>query len=481
MSSVTLILGDQLFHDHPSLHKNRTVLMIESKEICNRYNYHKFKIAYIFSCMRQYAQDLEKEGYTVTYYSLSDQKIFADVFTKEDVKELHYLQPTDKSFRTFLQKLTEDKNIHSEIVHENKMFLTPASVFDTFFEDYSEPYLMHDFYLAQRKRLKLFVTDNDKPYKGSWSFDKDNRKKTPKDYKEPDHYSPNSEIYDEVVKDVERFFPENPGNLPQLYLPTSHAQAKEYLQHFFEHKLALFGDYEDAIDDRTPFLHHSILSPLLNNGLLTPQLVLDTLNDFLDTNPEILEDHFNSVEGFVRQLIGWREWMWGLYNHVYEEDLDQYNFFEHTKDLPKYFYFEELEKLENPPLKNTLLKTEEYAYNHHIERLMILANWMTLSEYNPQKCFQWFMEMYVDAYDWVMVGNVIGMGLFADEGKFATKPYVAGGNYIKKMSHYKKGDWEKVWTDKFWDFLLKHEDFFKTNPRMNMLIVSKKKRMAAKK
>jgi deoxyribodipyrimidine photolyase-related protein len=237
------------------------------------------------------------------------------------------------------------------------------------------------------------------------------------------------------------------------------------------------------------------LSVYMNNGLLTPRQVLQALDDFMRgkfgwgifnkvyseiSGEEIQKVNLNSIEGFIRQIIGWREWMKGLYDNIYAQDLRQYNFWNNNKSLPDYFYsksgFDEL-ATSNFPLWQSLQNLYDYSYNHHIERLMIFSNWFMLNEYDPQQCFDWFMEMYIDAYDWVMVGNVIGMGLYADGGIFATKPYICGGNYIKKMSDYPDSKiWDPIWTDLFWQFLLKHKDFFATNPRLNMLIVARLKR-----
>ena len=478
-SAYTLVLGDQLFSRHPALAKDRPVVMVETGALHQRYNYHCFKLAFVYACMREYADSLRAAGYTVHYYDLDADTNFEEVLAKHSVARLHYLRPTDKRFRNYLQTLCENADIETEVTRENPMFLTPPEVFADFFAKYKQPYRMASFYQQQRVRFDLFVDEEEQPYGGRWSFDKENRRKTPNDLELPERRVYESRHYAAVCADVEKHFPNNPGNLPELYLPVTRQEATEHLAEFLEKYFPRFGAYEDALDLRDPLLYHSVFSALLNIGLLTPAEVLDALRTHVGKHPDILDNHFNSVEGFVRQIVGWREWMWGLYEHVYPEDLSGYNFFDHRARLPKYFYFEGLDELENLPLRHTLEKTRDYAYNHHIERLMVLGNWMTLSGYGPHACFEWFMEMYVDAYDWVMVGNVYGMGLFADGGVFATKPYISSANYLRKMSHYgtkKKGDWGEEWDTKFWDFLFKHEDFFAKQPRMNMLIKSRKKK-----
>jgi deoxyribodipyrimidine photolyase-related protein len=287
-------------------------------------------------------------------------------------------------------------------------------------------------------------------------------------------------------------FVQNPGyiNPKSCWLATNHQQARGALENFLTTYFENFGAFEDAMTTTDPFVFHSVLSPLINHGLLNPDYILETITTFIyqkyNFDISIPEDSFNqipenlplnSLEGFLRQIIGWREWVKGLYDTQYLQEVRERNFFKSTKPLPNYFWeldynHPELEK--NLPLKFALEKLNNWSWNHHIERLMVIANWMTLNEYNPQECLKWFNAMYVDGFDWVMVPNVLGMGMFADGGVFATKPYVAGGNYIKKMSDYPNPSlWEKMWTDKFWQFLIKHRDYFSTNPRLAMLLKNK--------
>jgi deoxyribodipyrimidine photolyase-related protein len=299
-----------------------------------------------------------------------------------------------------------------------------------------------------------------------------NRKKLPKSIQIPTRTSIFlSNHYIEVSELIQFQFPDNPGQTPDnSWLPLNCEQANEYLEEFCNNFYCNFGDYEDALTSRSDLVFHSCLSTLLNNGLLTPDRVVT----------RILEQGnipINSKEGFVRQIIGWREWIKGLYDHVYKDDFLEMNFFGSECDLPQCFYdLDSTIKEKNLPLGLVLDKVNRLAYCHHIERLMVLANWMLLNEYNPAQCYKWFVEMFIDSSEWVMVANVMGMGLYADGGIFATKPYVAGGNYLKKMSDYPSGkgetDWEKLWTDKFWYFVIKHKDVFLSNPRMNMLIQS---------
>ena len=329
---------------------------------------------------------------------------------------------------------------------------------------------MNSFYIWQRKRLNIFL-DQNKPKFGKWSFDSENRKKLPKNVTLPSSiWEFKSKNYQNVAQTISELYTNNPGylDLQKSWLPINHKQAKQKLQEFLETRLRLFGNYEDALTNRDNFVFHSVLSPMLNNGLLTPSYVLQEVLNHVEKNNN-LEDFYNSIEGFIRQIIGWREWMKLLYEFKYDENFRELNFFKAQEKLPDYFY--DLKDLpENIPLTLAIEKVSKLSWAHHIERLMILSNWMTLNSYNPKECYEWFLSQFVDAYEWVMVPNVYGMGLFADGGFFATKPYISGGAYIKKMSDYKDNGWIKLWTDRYWQFLKKNKSQLKDNPRMKLIL-----------
>jgi deoxyribodipyrimidine photolyase-related protein len=481
-----LILGDQLFKRNKDL-QGVDFAIVESREICVRFNYHKQKLTFKLACMREHRDFLIGENLNVNYYELKEQKSFEEVLGELSHKydEIEYYDIADKSFSVFINNLAQ-KYFDKVSIIENPQFLTSKQEFGDYIKTKNKRLLMNDFYIWQRRRLNILLDEVNNPLGGSWSYDEDNRKKLPKTQEIPGIYIPKStQNYLDARQTILEFYPNNPGKIDELWLPTNHEQAEELLNEFLDKRLAKFGDYEDSLSDRDPFLFHSILSPVINNGLLTPDFVLEKLFEFCSSNPNLLKEHLNSVEGLVRQIIGWREWIKGLYDNKYSENVTQYNFFEATNDLTPDFYFQKSPPfvwnkptLVNVPLQLALDKVEKYGYNHHIERLMVLGNWMLLNEIEPMQAYTWFMEMYVDAYDWVMVPNVFGMALFADGGIFATKPYVAGGNYLKKMADYKiTKEVEELWTDKFWDFLLKHKIVFKSNPRMAMLITAKEKKL----
>jgi deoxyribodipyrimidine photolyase-related protein len=481
MSSLCLVVADQLFKNHPALGLEADFLMVESGFLTSKYNYHKFKLSYILTTMREYRDYLEGLQRQVIYkdleQNLNQQDDFKDIlkqlFATKKYTNLVVCEIADKYFRDYSVKVCEELKIELKILI-SPMFLTSKHVFSEFVKSKKGKRLvMNDFYIQQRLRLGVLVA-NGKPLGGKWSFDDQNRKKLPKDLQIPNRQTIfKSKHYQTIVDLVGKTFPKNPGQIPtDSWLPVNFEQAERYLNDFCEHFLVNFGDYEDALSIRSDTVFHSCLSTLLNNGLLTPQQVLNKVLS-LENIP------INSLEGFVRQIIGWREWVKGLYDHIYDENFLKLNHFKAKRGLPEYFYKpslnEDSEYTQNIPLKTVLEKVDRMSYCHHIERLMILANWMTLSKYKPDQCYRWFVEMFVDSSEWVMVANVMEMGLYADGGIFATKPYVAGGNYLKKMSDYPNSKiWEKIWTDKFWNFLMNHQETFLKNPRMAMLIKSKR-------
>ena len=238
--------------------------------------------------------------------------------------------------------------------------------------------------------------------------------------------------------------------------------AENHLEVFLSERISQFGTYEDAMVENTNFLFHSCISPLLNLGLLTPQYVIKRTTDISNK----LSIPLNSLEGFLRQVIGWREFIRGIYQ-AKSEVQEAKNFWNHNKSLSKSWY-EGTTGIE--PLDDCIKTTLSDGYIHHIPRLMILSNLMNLCEVHPKSIYQWFMEMYIDSSEWVMVPNVYGMSQFADGGIMSTKPYISGSSYIIKMSDYKKGDWSKIWDALFWNFINNHKDFFRKNPRMRMLV-----------
>ena len=265
---------------------------------------------------------------------------------------------------------------------------------------------------------------------------------------------------DDVKQDVQKYFDNHPGEL-NSWLPDNRKDAKQSLKKFLDQRFKFFGTYEDAMQEQQNFLFHSMLSPLLNVGLLTPKEVIDSALNHAESNDIPL----NSLEGFIRQIIGWREFIRGVYQEKSEIEFES-NYWDHKNKINSNWY-DGSTGLD--PLDDVIRMVNEYGYTHHIPRLMILSNVFTLCEIDPKEIYRWFMEMFVDSSEWVMVPNVFGMGTFADGGIMSTKPYTCGSNYVLKMSNYKKGPWCEVLDGLYWRFTEKHRDFYESNPRLSIL------------
>ena len=322
---------------------------------------------------------------------------------------------------------------------------------------------MATFYQAQRRRMGILLEDDGTPAGGKWSFDAENRAKLPRGYQPPpEPRAPRNAFVEEAVAYVQRHFPENPGSLEDFRWPVTRADAVRWLDDFLEHRFGRFGDYEDAISVRHAFIHHSALTPALNIGLLEPAEVVRRALSFAARSGRV---PLNSLEGFIRQVIGWREFMAGIYHHR-GVGIRNANFWGHEQPMPAAFYHA---RTGIPPVDRVIRQVLREGWCHHIERLMVLGNFMLLCRIRPDEVYRWFMELFVDANDWVMVPNVYGMSQFADGGTFTTKPYISGSNYVLKMSDEPKGDWCAVWDGLFWSFIADHLDFFQRNPRLSMI------------
>ena len=466
MKKVTLLFPHQLFEVFDFLSKDMLIYLIEETLFFNQYKFHKQKLLFHRATMKFYEQYLTSNGYNVIYIealnNASDVRVLIKKLIEDDVRELHIINPTDNWLEKRIRKFENTIDI---TWYENPLFINTKSELNSFFKKEKKKFFQTSFYKEQRLKRNILIEDN-KPMGGRWTFDTDNRKKYPKNKSAPAIlFSDNNAFFKEAKNYIEKNFSKNPGELHdfQMY-PTTYEEANSWLRSFFETRFHEFGDYEDAIVKDEHFLHHSVLSPLINVGLLEPKTVIDKAIDFAFQNNVPI----NSLEGFVRQVLGWREFIRGIYEVKGTEERTK-NFWNHTRKIPKSFYNG---STGIPPIDTTIKKVLKTGYAHHIERLMILGNFMLLCEFNPDEVYQWFMELFIDAYDWVMVPNVYGMSLFADGGLMSTKPYISSSNYIKKMSDYAPGNWQKVWDGLFWRFMNKNREFLSKNPRLRMLISS---------
>ena len=464
--SLLIILGNQLFPiEEIKRTKIKKVFMKEDLGLCTNYRHHKLKIFFFLSSMRQYRDYLIENGYEVIYHSIDDQSFDVDFLKTLDqeikensISDLGYFEIEDDEFNDKFKSFLKEKKIKTN-EFQSPMFLCSKTEFKDFFGNKS--LRMVSFYQMMRKKYDLLM-DGDKPEGGKWSFDAENRKKLPKNIEIPVLPKLKAAGFaSELKKTIESKFTNHPGNLEKVWFPTNRSNSIKWLKNFLEKRFAKFGDYEDAIDSDHNFIFHSALSPLLNIGLLTPSEVIKETIEFSKKN----EIPLNSLEGFIRQIIGWREFIRGTYHQKGEEER-QSNFFNHHHKLTDAWYAGETGI---PPLDDAIKDCLNYGYTHHIPRLMVISNLMTLSRIHPEEIYKWFMEMFIDSSEWVMVPNVFGMGTFADGGIFATKPYSCGSNYLLKMSNYKKGPWCDVVDGLYWKFMSDNKKFFASNPRLSIL------------
>ncbi len=459
-----LIFPHQLF-EHMDCER---AVLVEDELFFSQYPFHKQKIVLHRASMKYYQHFLLAQGIEVHYLENQPYGKLEGVFnwlTSKKISQVHVFEPNDYLLERRLKRYSQKYGIEL-VVEPSAGFLSSAQeVLDMLGKKKS--YLMGSFYILQRKRLGVLLTQTGEPQGGKWSFDTENRKKAPKNLSPPPMPDFDNQFVQEAIQYTEKRFPHHLGEVRVFPYPTTHEQARSQLQFFIDKKLALFGDYEDAMLKDEPLLYHSVLTPPLNTGLLTPGQVLSAALQANDASPLPL----NSLEGFVRQVIGWREFMRAVY---LKEGTHQRlsNFWQHSRKMPSAFYSGQTGIA---PIDHCIHKLLKTGYLHHIERLMVLGAFMNLCEIEPDEVYRWFMELFVDAYDWVMVPNVYGMSQYADGGLITTKPYICGSNYILKMSDYPAGEWCEIWDALYWRFVYKHLEVFAKNPRMSMMAVSVKR------
>ena len=464
--SLLIILGNQLFPiEEIKKLKIKKVFMKEDLGLCTDFKHHKLKILFFLGAMREYKKDLESNGIEVIYHDI-DKKLFdipylellEKTIKENSITKIHYFEIEDSQFANQFSKFLKKVKISSNEI-SSPMFLCGRNEFKDFFGN--KPLRMVSFYQMMRKKMNVLMSDG-KPIGVKWSYDSENRKKLPKNMEIPclPKIKYSSEYLD-LKKTIDFKFSNHYGELDNSWFPINRKDALKWLDNFLIYRFHNFGSYEDAIHTDYNFIFHSALSPLLNIGLLTP---LEVVNKSITyANKENIP--LNSLEGFIRQIIGWREFIRGTY-HLKGIEESKSNFFNHTKKLTKEWYTGDTGI---PPLDDAIKNCLKYGFTHHIPRLMIISNLMTLARIDPKEIYHWFMEMFIDSSEWVMTPNVFGMGTFADGGIFATKPYSCGSNYLLKMSNYKKGDWCEVVDGLYWKFMNDNLAFFKSNPRLSII------------
>ncbi len=482
---LLLILGDQLDAQSELLKEVNPsadeVIMIESRNESTYVWSHKAKIALFLSAMRHFAQELIETNYPLRYIKDSPKSIIdnlKDELINRKIKELVCIEPGEWRLRQGLIEMTQAIGVQLKML-EDKHFLCSTNEFKQWAENKKELRLEY-FYRQMRKTHHVLLDQEGNPEGGQWNFDENNRK--PFSKKGPGLITPlmefsKDQITLEVIDYVNRTYPDHPGSLDDFNWPVTRDQALEALTDFVENRLANFGVYQDAMWTNTPFAWHSVLSAALNLKLLNPREVIErVVTAWKKDNHDLA-----TVEGFIRQILGWREFVRGIY-YLDMPKLGTDNFYKHSNALPKWYWDGQCHM---NCMKDAVGQTLKYGYAHHIQRLMVTGNFALLAEILPQKVCEWYLAIYVDAIEWVELPNTAGMALFANGGRFTSKPYIASGAYIKRMSNYcagcrykpevRFGEEACPMTTLYWNFLIKHQKQFDSNPRTRLMTANLKK------
>ena len=482
---LVLILGDQLDLQSaalqgfdPQIHE---VIMVESANEAQYVWSHKAKIALFLTAMRHFAIAIEKLGYPLTYIKNSPHSIvevLKEQIEQKKVKRLVCVEPGEWRLKQAIETMAEDLNIELDM-REDTHFYCSRKEFNDWAANKKE-FRLEYFYRLMRKTHNILVDQNGDPEGGQWNFDQDNRKPYPKKgpgiIDAPVAFEVDA-ITQEVLEFVEKTYSSHPGSLDSFHWPVTREQALQALEYFVEYRLRNFGVYQDAMWTDTPFGWHSILSGALNLKLLNPREVVDAV---IDAWKKYSLD-LSTVEGFVRQIVGWREFVRGMY-YLDMPKMGQDNYYQHQNPLPKWYW---TGKTQMACMKDAIRQTLQYGYAHHIQRLMVTGNFALLAEILPQAVCEWYLAIYVDAIEWVELPNTAGMALFANGGRFTSKPYIASGAYIKRMSNYcgsckykpevRYGEDACPMTTLYWNFLIKHRDQFEASPRTRLMTANLKR------
>ena len=484
--NLIIILGDQLNLNNPALEgfdaKLDHILMVEAPAEATNVWSHKARIVLFLAAMRHLAQHFTEQGLALTYLKLGEHE-----FANLKSAWLHYIQlltpqkiivcePGEYRLEQDLLNLAQETNTQLAIKDDLHFMCSRADF--KHWAGAGKQLRMEFFYRMMRKKYDVLMHDN-QPEGGAWNYDADNRKSFGKAGPKQAPNAPNvvvDVITEAVIKTVEQHFPNHPGSLINFIWPVTRTQALIFLDDFIANKLAGFGDHQDAMwqaeaSQQNPYLWHSLLSTSLNLKLLDPREVIDAAVQAYKTQQLPLA----SVEGFIRQILGWREFVRGMY-WLDMPQMAEANHYKHTRKLPNWYWTGETEM---NCQRQTIQQTMQYGYAHHIQRLMITGMFGVLAEINPQQIEAWYLAVYVDAVEWVELPNVAGMALYANGGRFTSKPYVASGAYIKRMSNYcanckykpevKAGVDACPLTTLYWNFLIKHYAVFSSNPRTALM------------
>lgn len=478
MGNLRLVLGDQLSTQISSLSdidkEIDTVLMCEIWDEATYVKHHKKKIAFLFSAMRHFAAHLKDIGYAIRYIKLDDTDNSSS-FTGEVKRTIEDLQPNkvivteagEYRVQQMIENWNKDLNIEVDIRPDNRFLAT-----HTDFQDWAKgrkTLRMEYFYREMRKKYDVLMTPDGSPEGGEWNYDDQNRKSFDPTLDIPKPYTAQiDKITQDVIELVSQRFESHFGDLEPFYFAVTREQALYALEKFIEERLSNFGDYQDAMVENEPWLFHSHLSFYINCGLLLPLEVIKKAEDAYYNKKAPL----NAVEGFIRQILGWREYVRGIY-WMMMPDYAEANYLNAKRNLPSFFWDANTKM---NCMRQSIKETKENAYAHHIQRLMVIGNFCLIAGLSPDEVNEWYLLVYADAYEWVEMPNVTGMILFADGGKLASKPYAASGSYINKMSDYckncsysvtkKNGPKACPFNYLYWNFMDENKDTLEGNPRL---------------
>ena len=451
------------------------ILMMEVKTEANAVPHHRTKLVFLFSAMRHFAQELREKGWQVDYVELTDEQNTGSFKTEvERALERHKIdlirvcEPSEYRVLEDIKSWQAGLNIPVSIAQDDRFVATKNE-----FEDWAEgrkQLRMEYFYREMRRKTDLLM-DGDKPEGGQWNYDKENRKppKNGMDIPPPLSFEPD-EITQSVIKMVSETFSSRMGNVDKFFYAVNREGALAALDYFIENTLERFGDYQDAMMSGEPFLFHSLLSPYLNIGLLSPLEICTKIEEAYRQGKAPL----NAAEGYIRQIIGWREYVRGIYWWKMP-DYKVENFLGAELDLPEFYWTGETQM---KCLSESISQTLDYAYAHHIQRLMITGNFALLIGVDPFAVHEWYLSVYLDAFEWVELPNTLGMSQFGDGGLLGSKPYISSGSYINRMSNYCKtcrydvkkrvGEEACPFNALYWHFLDRHADKLRQNNRLSM-------------
>ncbi|MFN3620321.1 cryptochrome/photolyase family protein [Sphingorhabdus sp.] len=479
MKTLIPVFGDQLSHELSSLagqYKNSCiVLMVEVDEETGYVPHHKSKIAYILSAMRHHAEDLRRAGWTVDYVGLTDAENsgsftgeVARAIERHKVSALRVTEAGEWRVKAMLDSWPDRFDVQVTILPDDRFLCTHAE-FERWAKDRKQ--LRMEYFYRDMRRKSGLLMNADAPEGGQWNFDTENRKPAKRDLvmPEPLHFAPD-DITQGVLKMVEERFAGNIGKTAKFGFAVTREDALKQQKHFLDHALPNFGDYQDAMLTGKPFLWHSILSPYINSGLLDPLELCRAVEEKYQAGKVPI----NAAEGFIRQIIGWREYVRGIYWSAGPEYVDSNALAAH-RPLPAFYWTGETDM---HCLSQAIGQTIEFSYAHHIQRLMVTGNFALLAGLDPKAVHEWYLAVYADAYEWVELPNSLGMSQFADGGVLASKPYAASGAYINRMSDYcshcrydvkqRVGSKACPFNALYWEFIARNKDKLRKNPRMAM-------------